>query len=337
MLSFKEAYLLFLGPDPASGISGGNIFNQRFLKSLQEEGITTVGLDDWPEIIPKNLKHIVVDSLYISSAAQMQEIKTLKKRRPYRWFLLHHLHSMYPRKDIDSDEYFYKHEKPLLQHFNRFIVTSPYSKSYLENRGFQKSKIEVLKPYPFSMEPFSSPENKPPNVLILSNLISRKGILPFLNRLTKIKAKPKFRLVIHGRKDIEPDYAEQCISLIQKTPGVRYEGPIPPMGTSSLWSQYELLLSPAYLETFGMSLHEAKYAGIVRMAVNGGYASNHIQKGYPDLLAEDPEELAENFVNLLSEPSRLSKYRKEAIREQKTLPDPDTAWNEQIREFVGKL
>ena len=142
---------------------------------------------------------------------------------------------------------------------------------------------------------------------------------------------------ILGRKDVEPVYAEQCFDLIQKTPGIQYEGPIPPAGTNSMWSQYDILLSPAYNETFGMALHEAKYSGLIRMAVNGGYASNHVQKGYSDLLAENPEELAEKFVNLLSEPSRLSKYRKEAIREQKTLPDPDTAWNEQIREFVGKL
>jgi glycosyltransferase involved in cell wall biosynthesis len=335
MLNFREATILFVGPDPGIGVSGGNIFNQRLFKSLTELGVSLASLDDWPEVLPKKLKHLIIDSLYLDSIDRLEEISGWT--RPHKWLLLHHLNSMFPPAGISSDEYFYENEKDLLDKFDKFIVTSNFSKAYLEKRGIDPADIRVLIPCPPSGIKVSTKEHEVPRILILGNLIRRKGLVPFLGALADIEVKPRFELVMFGRDDIEPDYARACIDQINRLPGMRYAGVVPPIGTINLWQEFDMLISPAYMETFGMSLQEAKYAGLVRMAVDGGFARHHLQTGAEDLIAHGPAELAEKFVALLRNPIRLSKYRKEAIKEAKALPEPDKAWLDQIKKFKAEL
>ena len=112
---------------------------------------------------------------------------------------------------------------------------------------------------------------------------------------------------------------------------------MPPIGTLDLWPQFDMLVSPAYTETFGMALQEARYSGLVRMAVDGGFSRHHLPDGAVDLIAQGPVELAQKMITLLENSSKLSKFRREAIKEAKALKDPEQLWQQQISEFCGQL
>lgn len=335
MLNFREAKVLFVGPDPGLGVSGGNIFNQRFIKTIADRNISIASLDDWPEVLPHKVKHLIVDSLYLDSIHRMDKIAG--NAQPVKWLLLHHLQSMFPPPGISSDEYFFKHEKEALSGFDRFLVTSPFSKAYLEKRGIDSEDIVIVQPLPPAGILPGSKEHDPPRILIMGNLIRRKGIVPFLGAIAEIKPRPQFEMILLGRDDIEPDYAQACIDQINRLPRVNYGGVVPPIGTLELWPQFDMLVSPAYTETFGMALQEARYAGLVRMAVDGGFSRHHLPGGAKDLIAQGPAELAQKMLKLLENPSRFSKLRKEAIKEAKALKDPDKLWQEQISTFCGQL
>ena len=130
-LSKKNPSFHFLIPDPNKIVSGGNIYNRFLIEALQKLGINATQINVFPDNgISKN-EYIIVDTLFLEQVIpQLNEYK--KKGHKNTFLLVHHLESLYPPNSFSNYQYFEKFERRKLEKFDAFLVTSFFTKKYLQ-------------------------------------------------------------------------------------------------------------------------------------------------------------------------------------------------------------
>ena len=120
------------------------------------------------------------------------------------------------------------------------------------------------------------------------------------------KSLPTFQLFVTGSHDLEPEYAQKCIQLVENSPklkSVNFLGPIPQENVFALYHSSDLYISTSYFETFGMSIQEALYYHTPVLGIDGGNTSYLITgSGW---CVQNMEELVDQLLYLLDHPERI--------------------------------
>ncbi len=332
--------LYFVLPNDPAGISGGNIYNQYFIKALREQYtlIEKISFAAYQQAIYNNIPGIYwVDSLLLN---QMQPLLRKQRANVTSCFMLHHLESLFPEKGKSSEEVFRQKEKTILDWFSAFLVTSDFSKQYLLKNQILQPVIVIPPAVSF---PVSASNNSYEGIeaLMVGNLIERKGIREFLESMSQQSSQfpHNFSLRILGRTDIDPDYAKACEKIIAENQFLKTRvhliGPVPHEKMPECYKNSNLVISPSAMETFGMALQEAIAFGIPVLACKGGYAQYHIENGKTGQLFSSIADLTQHLIHLVNNPEKFDEMRGAAQQTARELIR--YTWNDAAQLFISKL
>ena len=265
----------FLIPDPASFMSGGNVYNAHLMTALTNAGAHVSHSPFQPELMLTS-----PDTVYIFDSIYFEKIERPGQQIPPRCIaLIHHLNSLYPL----SEEYFRQKEKSILDQFSGFIVTSQFTSYYLTDRGFDPAQIFSIEPAPTFQKQTNRLPSPQVHALILGSCIPRKGQLRFLQALAEADITRGYTLVIAGSLTADVEYAHHCADIILHHDTlkkcVRLLGEQAAGSIQQLYDQSNLYVSSSEMETFGMAIQDAVMSGMPVLALEGGYAAEHVSPG----------------------------------------------------------
>ena len=225
--------------------------------------------------------------------------------------LVHHLESLYPPTGWTSMDFFNQRERKLLEAFDGFITSSPYTTAYLQSVQLGKKDIITIPPALNFQAKINREKITPPiNITLVANIIERKGILPFLQSLEGRKLQ-NVNIKIIGSPDLSPDYTQKCAALWQGSTTVEFLGSLPHRKVIALYENTDLFLSTSFMETYGMAIQEAAAHGIPLLLLDGGNVKNHLQNGN-GFLCNTMEEIIDAIEHLSHDITPLNQAKQKA-------------------------
>lgn len=313
--------------------SGGNVYNEKLIRSLRKLGqrIEIIDFDMYRQEVTQAGNAIYgVDSLFIEDMKVLQGVK----KKVFSFFILHHLQSLYPPSRIDGTQYFEKHEKASLQFFDAFLLTSHFTKAYLEEKNIS-APMRVVEPAADFLPSEVSTLTFPLQALMVANVVERKGILSFLESLSKVQRDgDDFVIRIIGRTDMETAYFEACQNQL-KSAGlqnkIQFVGPLTHEETLRQYARHHLFISAAQMETYGMAIQEAKAYGLPLLLCEGGNSASHLTEG-SGLLSPNIFKLAGNFIELCRNEALMRELWQSAQTEKNTFTV--YTWDQAAADFL---
>lgn len=286
----------FIIPDTNAFQSGGNLYNARLVEALKalEYSVDSYELNAISQV--NESKCYLVDSLYLTDVHLLNHLDN-------KYLIVHHLESLFPSRGENGSELFEQKERPLLEQFDGFLVTSTYTKHYLEAKGVDQAIHCILPALDYSFAS-SAKHFDQVHAIMVANLIERKGVLPFLKAL-QTRNSNKWQLSLVGNIEMEQTYAHKCLNLINELDGVEYLGELPQKEVFELYEKANLFISTAYMETYGMAIQEAKQAGLPLLLLNGGNACNHLDQNTTGWCCESIDNLVNQLFTFVKQPSLL--------------------------------
>ena len=341
-LSTSIPSITFVIPDVNAFQSGGNIYNKNLIAGLRENGavIKVIDLAEFKKLPIYQLQgYYFFDTLYFTELASVfakkNNISTTINRmesatrtwssgstKPFEiksnkrvqfWLIVHHLESLYPPKNWTATTYFQQKEFPFLVQFDGFLTSSQFTADYLVTNHLTQPKIVILPAIDNLPNTNFTRKTTPIKALIVANLVERKGILPFLEKLNAsplIQQSDKLQIQLIGSAAIEKEYAQTCITFLNKNPALQkivyYRGQLSSVQLHSYYQESNLFISTAFMETYGMALQEARAFRLPILALDGGNVKQHILNGSTGYLAKDLTDLVHQLENLVLTPNSLS-------------------------------
>lgn len=313
----ERAYA-FLIPDTGAFVSGGNLYNRHLIDALRERG-HVIHESAQPEHLPEGVP-LLADTLLAHSLPRHLAQQS--------GLIVHHLQSLHPPEGWNRSDWFREKEWPWLQYFGWYLATSPYTKAYLQERQVFKP-VEVIEPALERPPELTARAARPIRAIVVGNLVERKGILPLLEAWASTPPHG-VELRFAGSRDMEPAYADRCLSGMEKLAGVSYLGTLPRAALFAAYARSNLLISPAFMETYGMVLQEAAASGLPILAYNGGNAPHHISPGQNGQLCQSHREILSWLNRWAAQPTAFEPYLEGA----RTLaPHRQRLWADAARQF----
>jgi glycosyltransferase involved in cell wall biosynthesis len=318
-------------------VSGGNIYNRELAKALA--ALTTISVQSFAEAA--GMIASKEPGLYLFDTLELEQVSRLPPRTAEQriGLVVHHLPSLEPgEKETNA----FANEHTRLRHFDFFIATSDFTHGLLKSRGFAESAILTVPPGTSSGndEPGAPRAYEAPlSAVIVANLIPRKGVLPLLEALAaREPTTAAFFLRVIGRTDMDPAYAEACRRTAAVSPSlrdaVRIEGPVAHARLGEVYEASHLFVSAAFVETFGMAVHEARAHGLPILALDGGYVCRHFTDGDDGFSCHSHADLARKLGELAGDERRMTTLFERA---RETRPTTLTTWREAAERFLGEL
>jgi len=305
--------LTFVIPDVDAFQSGGNIYNKNLIIGLQKNGyaIEVLDLVAFQKRATEQLQgYYFFDTLYFS---QLDSVFAKKNKQTQFWLIVHHLESLYPPKDWTTHQYFSKKEKPFLIQFDGFLTSSQFTANYLAAYDLSQPKIVILPAINYFPKNDLKRTSYPIKALLVANLVERKGILPFLEKLQHsplLNLPTQLQIQLIGTAAIEKDYAQQCLALLKKNTAlgqiVHYRGPLSAEQLPAYYQASNLFISTAFMETYGMALQEARAFRLPILGINGGNVKHHIMEGETGYLVNDIHLLINQLEIMVAAPNLLA-------------------------------
>jgi hypothetical protein len=315
---------IFVIPPTNSFVSGGNVYNQKFIDGLRH--ICPVSNITWENFkLTKEIDAtLIVDSIYIDKVE-----KSLSRIVSKKILLIHYLDIFYDEKNNQS---LIQQRKEQLKLFDYYIVTGQYSFEWLIQNGYSYEKIILLSP---CIEISGTKKNKSAggikNILMVGNLLPVKGYLPFLKLLME-KNISNLRFTIIGDETIDRAYATCIRSLINSSEYLKSIGHIADTVQHNRITEYyeenDALISPSFFETFGMAIQEALSYGMEVFAFNGG---NVAYINHPLLKSFDTHERMIEYLSEWAAETRSTQFS--PIRKPDFLNHHKLSWDELAIEF----
>jgi len=299
--------LVFVIPDPQLFPSGGNLYNFHLIQALKERACD-IQVADFKAF--KTMPGSGSDTFYFFDTLYFNDLLAFEKPLNGCYLIVHHLGSLYSKEE--EGDVFKLKEQRVLERFDGFLTTSNFTKNYLLGKGLTGKRYLTIPPaLCFQPVPKKKVTDKI-QALFVSNLIERKGILPFLKALQKTEIRKEHcQILIVGSSEIEPAYAQECIDLILKDDRlsmlVHYKGACNQKQIQNLYRQSNLFISTAFLETFGMALQEAVAHRLPVLAFDGGNVSYHLQEGKNGYLFASIEALVSKLEYLCQTKEKFEK------------------------------
>lgn len=291
--------LVFVLPEPGTQMSGGHLYNGRLIRALRTlVPVTAVSLEQGRSRFERGAPGLYfVDTLFLS------ELPRFTDSRPGQRLLLlvHHLPSLEP--GTKAGDAALAEERAALARCHGFVVTSPYSARVLCERGRAPADIVTVLPAPPAGRVERKRYQPPLRALLVNNLIPRKAVLEFLQRLESFtKPEQRFIVDIAGGGDIDAGYAARCHALVRESPSlgarVRLLGTVPNDAIGAHYRRADVFVSASRMETFGMALQEARAFGLPILALDAGHAGRHFSHEENGLLFLSIEELVAGLLEL---------------------------------------
>ena len=263
-------------PDTDAFVSGGNLYNANLISELSAKGISISQSSERPVV---HCEWIWTDSLFLDQGRVVQDLSRSHKLG----MIVHHLSSL----ETDAPKLSAR-EYGVLKMFDRLIATSQFMANYLSSR-IDSRKISVIHPG-ITRDSKDLVSGKLQNVLLVANLIPRKGILEFLGEWMTNGLYKEMALTIVGSTDMDPEYAQECREIIAST---KLSKPISLTGQvehSQIWKYYsnaDAFVSVASMETFGMAIQEAIAKKVPVICLDRGGISEHVKSGQDGWLFAD--------------------------------------------------
>jgi glycosyltransferase involved in cell wall biosynthesis len=256
----------------------------------------------------------------------------------YLGLVVHHLPSLEPELRERELELALAREAAALARYDVFLCTSHFTSELLRSRGFEPERLITVPPAPPAVSARSRHYEPPLRALVVANLIPRKGVLPLLEALARRAERADYRLVIVGRDDIDPGYAEACRSAVARSAYLGEHVRIDPVAPHERMLEYyetaDLLLSAAEMETFGMAIQEARAHGLPILVREGGFAREHVKPGANGVVLSDVEAIADLLLALATDEVRM---RALVAGAERTRPDPGYGWREAAETLLAAL
>lgn len=332
--------LTFVVPDVNAFQSGGNIYNKNLILGLRAMNLypSVMDLKAFLQRDATNLQgYYFFDTLYFS---ELSKIFPQKKEHCQFFLIVHHLESLYPPKGWDSAAYFSENEWPYLQKFDGFVVNSGFTALYLINQGLLQKKLFIPPAIDFELPQKTVKDIPPIKVLLVANLVERKGILPFLQLVedSPIIHKHNVTIQLVGSANLEKSYAKECLTFIEKYPDLkrimRYHGEMNQEAIRKLYQAATFFVSTSYMETFGMAIQEAAWFGLPILALDGGNASAHFKHGYNGILVSDMEGLVIELNRWVNELGRITHFYENI---QRQVPKKNYTWKIAAKTLVDGI
>ncbi|MCX7096342.1 MAG: glycosyltransferase family 4 protein [Methylococcales bacterium] len=157
----------------------------------------------------------------------------------------------------------------------------------------------------------------PLNILVVGNVIRRKGLHVLLAALSQLPEET-LHVTVVGRLDMEPDYVRQIQHQIH-TAGLHtrvcLKGPVQGQALVALYQQHHLMVLPSAYESYGIVYVEAQQFGLPVIGTTGGAAKEIIAQGDNGYLIapEDSRRLAEILQNLHHDRASLVQLSQRAL------------------------
>lgn len=316
----------FLIPDPATFVSGGNLYNAELMLALEKQSVPycRCSLEEFEVTIPNGITWI--DTLWMKDWSHEYQGTT--------GLIVHHLGSMYPESDADTTE----SERKLIADFDLFLCTSEFTAGYLEELGIERDRCIIVEP---GMH-LEVPDHReypidPLKALIVANLVPRKGILPFLEAVQDLAYQGgDFTITIAGSSMLDPGYAQACKDFVADSSAlaekIEFVGELNQAEMRDAYLAHSIFLSPSMMETYGMAIKEALCMGLPTFTMaNAGFSQFHFdQMGQSGARASSHRHLAEFLIQT----ARSSRHRDSLFDQQwQNKPAPLT-WTDQARSFT---
>ena len=336
----KNRAITFVIPDVTAFQSGGNIYNKNLIDGLKKNG-QSIEVLDWAafsKVTAPLEGYYFFDTLYFR---QLKKFLPQKAKNASCYLIVHHLESLYPPKDWTADAYFKQKEYPILKLFDGFLTSSQFTAAYLTKHHLNAPKIIIPPAINFQTKKTTETAISKIQVVMVANLVERKGVLPFLQLLAStpfLQQTQNLQLHLIGTSEIEPDYAQACLQLIEKNPSLKkiiyYHGQLSPTQVHSFYQKANLFISTAFMETYGMALQEARAFQLPILALKGGNVENHVENGRTGWLFDKMEDLVQQLANLVKQGDDLSTIQ-ENILHQTTTDFYD--WAAAAKDFIRQL
>ena len=305
-------------------ISGGNLYNEHLIQALEKkmDCMLIHNLSQWPQAFEKN-DVLLVDTLFMNQVLA-NDFKGKKI------LIVHHLEGF--EKGALSQE-----EKIQLKEFDAFLVSSSFSQTFLQEEGFLKP-ISVIEPALHFEAQTLDKSFDSFNILLVSNIIQRKGILPFLQAFQKVFANQlsdrKIELAIVGDSSMDISYQQKVAEYISASPFLKALNPIQghkskeEMG--SMYHHSNVFVSAASMETFGMALQEAMAFSLPLFALKAGHVTAHLDK-QSSFGFENLEELCFALLEFYQKPNEHQRIL--SFAKKRTLESSYPTWDNKAKEL----
>jgi len=210
------------------------------------------------------------------------------RHSPPRIAVVHHLLSAEPR-DIWPKRLLSEVEKRYLFSVDGFIFNSQSTRQAVEALVGEQRPSVVAYPagdrfgFPLSPEYIAARCLKagPLRLLFLGNIISRKGLLPLVEKLAVIDRR-SWRLSVVGGAEFDPDYAEKTQQRARElglSEQIRFLGMLSEEELIDRLRQSDLLCMPFSYEGFGIAIAEAMAFGLPALCSMEGAAAETVEHG----------------------------------------------------------
>lgn len=157
----------------------------------------------------------------------------------------------------------------------------------------------------------------PLNILLVGNVIHRKGVHVLIQALMQLPAQD-FRLTVAGRLDMEPGYVAYIENLIRASglqERISLNGAVQGQLLADLYGQHDLMVLPSAYESFGIVYVEAQQFGLPVIGTTAGAAKEIIRQGENGYLLEpaDADDLAERLRTLQQDRQLLQAMSENAL------------------------
>jgi glycosyltransferase involved in cell wall biosynthesis len=277
--------------------------------------------------------------VYFFDTLNLDRVLTLEGPTPKQRFVLivHHLPSLEPGQNPDDGSLGI--ERAALPRFDAFLSTSPFTTDLLGVRGIAAERIFTVPPGLPPITRRSRTYEPPLRAALVGNLVPRKAALEFLATLDALVGeRDHFRLDLIGRGDIDAGYAARCSTFVSEAPRlagrVRIVGPLPYSRMGEVYESCALVVSASKMETFGMSLHEARGYGLPVLARDAGHVRAHFNPGEDGRLFDSVHTLAAGFLSLARDADEM---RRLFERAQSRPLEADVTWETAARRLLEQL
>ncbi|MGE5341006.1 MAG: glycosyltransferase family 4 protein [Candidatus Omnitrophota bacterium] len=263
----------------------------------------------------ENYKFLCLNGLFLTN-----DFKTCERCK-YGNFFPGIIHRCYQRSFLNSlgiavSEFIHRKLKTVLKTTDRFLASSEFVKTKFIQAGFPGANI-IVHPNFIDFKPIPNVEPPGDYAVYLGRLSAEKGLMTLLNAFKELPDLP-LRIVGDGpmRNELETVVREHRMT------NVTFDGFIDGPEKQKILKKALVMVFPSECyESFGYTIVESFACGVPVIASDNGPASELVTEGHTGFLfrKENPADLREKMVLLLSDRTRLMEMKTNALVQARSL------------------
>lgn len=321
-------HVSFLVPSIHDRPTGGNIYNRRMEKELQDRGSTQIiswspGSDPPEELDLPSEGPVLVDSLLVRHEPPLRALRDAHTGSSFV-LLAHYLHCIDPTAQGSAAA---EAERKGLPLFDGAITPSHYARWALIDIGVPPDRIAVVPPGLDAQYRAPLPERSSrdvPRLLTVASLLPGKGLHVLVDALSTL-ADTDWTWTLVGDDTLDPDFADAVADRLRASPiadRVTWTGPVPTEVMREQYDRADVFVLPSRFETCSMAMREAMARGLPVGAFDVGGLSENVGDAHAGVLVspDAPRALADALRRLLANPAERTEMGQAARARSRVFP-----------------